>query len=203
MIDWGDPETLGRFWDLVSRSQYDLDWAAERSVALYVAQLRLQGQLLLEQFHPVLALLGVWGVARVWRLGRPYRRLLLGYLLLTGHVMAFVTDADALTSDSMILAEEKGAVAVWYLPLFLMWGALVAVGAAGLAASLVRRTARPAVAWLCAAVLLALVVLAGVRAQAAEGQRQSIFADQYGENIFTLAEPGSLVLGNWDPFVFP
>ena len=203
LIDWGNPETLWRFWDLVSRGQYGLDWAAERSVALYLAQLGLQVELLFEQFHPLLVFLGLWGAVQVWRRSWTHGFLLIGYLLFTGPVMAFVTDADLLTTDQIILAEERSAVSVWYLPLFLMWGALVAVGTVRIAANLARRAARPVVAWLCVVPLLVLTFFSGVRTQAMEGQSQAIFADQYVENIFTLAKPGALVLGNWDPFVFP
>ena len=203
VIDWGNPETPWRFWDLVSRGQYGLDWAAERSVALYLAQLGLQVELLFEQFHPLLVFLGLWGVVHVWRRSWAHRSLLIGYLLFTGPVMAFVTDADLLTTDPMILIEEKSAVSVWYLPLFLMWGALIAVGTVRIVAGLARRAARPTVAWLCAVPLLVLIFFSGARTQAMEGQSQAVFAGQYVENIFTLAEPRALVLGNWDPFVFP
>ena len=195
-LDWGNPETWQGFVAVVTRSQYLTD--PVRSLHDVLVQLAFFARLTAAQWP--LALLGLLP-AGLWWLARPPRRLwvpLLSLWLASGPVVALLANFPIATPLEVVNAETSALESVFFIPAHWLVAFVLALGLARVVESL---SAAPARAVTALALLLPVAVAAWQWPRV--DMSRQVFAQRYVDGLFTLAEPGALVLTTWDPYTFP
>jgi hypothetical protein len=195
VMNFGDPETADRFFNVVSRGPYGsfslIPGQARGSV---VENLGLYGEYLLRAFTPVGILLAVAGAVYLWRARRTEAWALLTAFLFTGP--SFVMFAAA-PLDSEIV---KGIVERFYILSSLIVAVAAGAGVYAAVQLIARRvTARAPV--VSAAALTAVVLAAGALAVVrwpAVDQSDNRVAANYGHDLLADLEPNALLLTRED-----
>lgn len=201
-MDWGDPENWTNFWRVVTRHQYGLDATTARTAQILFKQVGLHYRLLVEQFSWPFILLGGAGLAVLWRKSRPLFFASLLFNLLTGPLVAYVTNVDVDVRNPFLRAEQEGLVSVMYLPFYLWWGWLVGIGMTALATYGEGRKSRPVLV-MAAVLLFGYTGYWGYRNLKHEDMSGYVYTKEFLETMEERLEPRSMVLANWDPFAFP
>lgn len=201
VMDWGNPENWTNFWRVVGRHQYGLDVGTTRTLKVLASQIGLHYELLIEQFTWPFIAAGLAGLSTLWARQRRVFLAVLVFNLLTGPLVAYVTNVNVTGRDALVIAEQRALVSVMYLPFYICWGAMAGLGCLAILAWVARRFA-------AADVGLPAIVVAGTIWFASIGiQREDMsayrFPQQFIENLERQLEPNSIVLANWDPFAFP
>jgi len=196
VLDWGDPDSFGRFVDVVTRAQYGTSPADSASEAL--AQAVLLGRLILEQWPPVLLVLLLPGMYALLRLGKAWLAPVAALWLCTGPLMALLSNFSVAGDDPAVAAENAALASVFFIPSHWTLAALATAGLAVCARAVPGRMA-PAV--------LAVALMLPLATAARHGPRVDLSGDRVAEayvaSLFETAAPGSLLLVQWDPFHFP
>jgi tetratricopeptide (TPR) repeat protein len=96
-VDWGNPETLAGFWDVVSRKQYSFGFTENaRTGARFVRQCWAFLTLYTGEFTPWLAWVPVAGAVALWRRNRLHAALFLGlfFYIVLGFIAVLNFDID-------------------------------------------------------------------------------------------------------------
>ncbi len=202
-VDWGNPENWTNFWRVVTRHQYGLDLSETRSLSKFASQIRLHYELFFEQFGLVMVILGVAGLIGFWIYRKPVLLLSLVFALLTGPLVAYVTNVNMTVGDPFAVAEQRGLVSVMYLPFYLMWGGLAGAGMFMIAGRLYSKIPRLSVIWILIAISGLYTGWAGYQNYKKENMSDYYYVDRLFSNLEKIAAPNSVILANWDPFAFP
>lgn len=202
-MDWGDPENWTNFWRVVGRHQYGLDVGTTRSMKVLLSQIGLHYEMLFEQFTVWFIAAGLLGLVVLWSRRRPLFYLALLFNVLTGPLVAYVTNVNITGRDPFAIAEQKGLVSVMYLPFYLFWGILVGIGFLWMAEWAMRKGS-----WRPAWVAILLMAVAGAGYMTWNGFRHEDmsryhFTEQFLDDLERHIEPDAIVFANWDPFAFP
>jgi hypothetical protein len=176
-LNWGNPDTLERFWRHVTGSQYQSNFSlsseqVQRQIASFFT-------LLFREFGwpwlPAALTLGGIGVYSLYRRDRA----LLAFLILIGVCnMLFTMGYD--------IAEDKDAYAI---PIF-----LAVVLAAGIGVHSVLASSEPQKRALSAAILLLIPAIAFAANVRINNRSDYHVAEDYVQNIFRSISPGGLLL---------
>jgi len=188
VINWGDPDSLERFWWHISGRQYQVYFSF--SLDTMLRQLGDDfGRYVLREFGPprlpfALALAAA-GFARLWRADRP--------LAASLALVALVDLAYALNYD---IDEDKDA---YYLPVFLVLGVSAGLGAARVLAWAVGRPPATRAALVAATAAVPALALAG---NLPYNDRHDYFiARDYVANVAGSIDQGGLLLtSDWQVF---
>lgn len=202
-MDWGDPENWTNFWRVVTRHQYGLDITKSRPLPVLLSQIGLHYKILFEQFGIVWVVFGSAGLIELFFKKRILFFLSLIFNALTGPLVAYLTNVDMTIRDPFALAEQKALVAVMYLPFFMWWGLLMAIGlGAGIRWLNQKNFKRNfQTAWI--GIFAAILMFFGYSTFKKESMHAYYFTEKFKDNLLQTIEPNSIVIGNWDPFVFP
>lgn len=196
VLDWGDPDSFGRFFDVVTRAQYGTSPADSAGEAF--AQAALLGRLILEQWPPVLLMLLAPGVYALARLGKAWLAPVAALWLCTGPLMALLSNFSVAGGEPAVAAENAALASVFFIPSHWTLAALVTAGLA--------LGARAAPGWV-ARVVLAAALMLPLATAARHWPRVDLSGDRVAEayvaSLFEGAAPASLLLVQWDPFHFP
>lgn len=196
VLDWGDPENLTRFLQVIGRHQYGVHTVA--TLHSLVDQMALYFRLLASQWPIAVLALLVPGSLLLWRANRKLLALLAGLWLLTGPLTAWLTNFPVATEDPWLNSENSALASVFFIPSYMVIAVIAGLGLLFMLQTLPRTAVRPLA-------LLMLCVPVAVLAQnwRAIDQSEHIFAESYVHDLFQIATPGALILVNWDPFHFP
>lgn len=185
VLNWGDPDSLGRFWRHVSGQQYryHFAWSADESARQIGRALRYLSRELAPPWLPIALALAAWGLARLYRADRAVFTFLtlviaanLGFIL----VYPVVNDQDA-----------------YLLPTVL---ALVVAAAAGMQAA-VSAVRTPRARNVAAVAMTTLPLIACATAWPYRDRSGFTVASDYVGNAFRVMEPGALLItGDWQLF---
>ncbi|MCI0488691.1 MAG: DUF2723 domain-containing protein [Blastocatellia bacterium] len=189
VMNWGDPQTLERFWWHVSGRQYQVFFSLSlsRMAGQFGEFLRFAGREFGPWWVPVVHVLAVTGIVSLFRRDRT-----------AFWVLALVTASDLLYALNYEIAEDKDA---YYLPTFFTMALAAGVGAE----RLMRVTGKGRLskkrnlyakllrAW--AALVLALVVVLALATNLPYNDRSRYFiAHDYVNNILGTVESRGLLL---------
>ncbi|HMW34505.1 MAG TPA: DUF2723 domain-containing protein, partial [bacterium] len=196
MMDWGNPETWTNFWRVIARHQYQLN--ETQTLVKFISQLKTYFSLLGEQwFSPILVLV-LPALVFLWKRHRSLLLFVLVFWFFTAPVTTYLTNFDVTTGNPLVSAENKALVSVFYIPSYMIVAALVALGTI----SLVEQW--PSRVTYIAAGLLAIACLWHLPENyKRNNMHQYRFTECFAENIFSVTDSNALVIGNWDPLVFP
>ena len=192
-MDWGDPEDMRRFIEVVLRRQFptgegSLDFGKVLShLAHYL-------DVLLREFGPIAVLAGLWGMVRSFRLGlSPALFVVLLFIVHGIGTLLFLNPS----------ADTVGDVEIMMIPSFALFALWIGLGTGDLIGSAAGkkwgRVASPAVVVLLSA-CLALNFLDSLQKN---DQRNNYFALDYGKNIFRSVKEGGVVFVESDTSLFP
>jgi len=189
-VDWGNPETLRAWWDVVRREQYGfMVDQYPRSAGRFAGQLATLGFFWARDFLLLGAVLGVWGG---WLLARRDR--FVGLFLAA---MAVVTVAGIAWMQNF----EQNREWLWVMRVFLLPAELItalgAICALAWGASGNRRL-QPFITGLATAALLASLVL-----HLPQSKRHYTYAEDYGRNILANLPEGAIYVPGPDHQAFP
>jgi hypothetical protein len=218
VLDWGDPDTWTGFVRVLTRNQYRPEGHSGLDATMH--ELWTYLSLLWEQWLPIALVVAVVGFVALLLARRRFFWLAAGFFLAAAPLTTIVTDFEVDGASPAVNAEMRALVSVFYIPSYLVLAFACGVGLWWLAAVIVRAatkrrsgvgaksSTRPApVGVVAAAVLLAaslLIIVVGAVLTARDvSMRDYRFASAYAANIFAVAGPDSLVMGDRDQFVFP
>jgi tetratricopeptide (TPR) repeat protein len=212
-VDWGNPENLGEFWDVVSRKQYSFGFTENvRTGARFVRQCWAFLTLYTGEFTPWLAWVPVAGAVALWRRNRLHAGLFLGLFLyiVLGFIVVLNFDID---KESLWLNN------VFWIPAYM--AAAVFIGAAidGLSrligtdtvfrgGSAERNTVSVPVPRLLAGVLVtaaavACIVLPLVSHYYRADKSEYYFAYDFGMNVLNTLDENAIYIPTADHATFP
>ncbi|MFA6240714.1 MAG: hypothetical protein WC655_07290, partial [Candidatus Hydrogenedentales bacterium] len=193
-MNWGDPETLGQFWDVVTRAQFRFIITDNpRSMAKFGEQLAVYGHTYLSQFTPVfgwLALLGV--VALAVRRQQGWSMLFAQFAVLS--IGCIVIPNFALERKDIWLNTT------YWIPAYLIAAVFIAAGIDWVG-GLVK--ARP---WngIAAAILIAAAGGGPLAAHYAENDKSDfLLARDHAVNILNTMDPNAVYFADGDHMIFP
>ncbi len=185
-INWGDPQTLDRFWWLVSAAPYRA-YLFDLTPADIAGRIAMTARLLFQQFQPWGVALGLWGIAQMWsdaagRLRSKTVALALGFLLTGAYAVSYGT------GDSYI----------YLLPAFTVFVLWIAFGMGDL-------TQRFSPAWARGILVAGLVLLPGyslVTSFPAMNLSQDRAAYDYAQTVFRTVPRNAVVFADGDEHLF-
>jgi tetratricopeptide (TPR) repeat protein len=201
-LDWGNPETLPRWWAHVTRSQYTGWEAGQRATAGpygdYLRRLSIIGQAALRQFGTgwvlVLAVIGFFGLF-VRQTGCWLFLVALGWLYTVGvtRYMGFTFDREFVYANQ-----------IYWIPTWMVLAWLVAGGLDVLLSTL-RRPRRPQARWAQAGATVALGALIALPAAThypiADRSGTTLVRD-FGRAVLDVMEEGALYFPSSDHSTF-
>lgn len=189
-VDWGNPETLRGWWDVVRREQFAfMVDQYPRSAGRFVGQLTTLGQFWLRDFLGLGALLGFWGG---WLLFRRDR--ILGVFLAAIAVATVVAIA-------WMQNFEQNREWLWVMRVFVLPAELITVVGAMCALAWGAATLpriRPFIYGLALAGLLASITLNSL-----QSKRNYTYAEDYGRNILASLPEDAIYVPGPDHQAFP
>jgi hypothetical protein len=200
-LNWGDPSNLRSFAQHIFRFQYDPH--LYRPLGILVEQLREQVILLLSEYPLPLLGLGLLGLFYLFERNRKLFVILSITLIFTGPLTSLVTNFEIQLNGRAAYEEVNYLLSVFFLPHYLLWGLLIAIGCGSIIESLnLNRVALKTN--LSSLIILIGAVAFGLRSYWSESKH----TEQAALNIFNnwaIATKGSpaLIVTNWDPFYFP
>lgn len=203
LMDWGDPDNWTNFWRVVSRHQYGLDITKPRTLPVLLSQIGLHYRILFEQFGIVWMALGGVGLITLFFRKRKLFYLSLVFNVLTGPLVAYLTNVDVTIRDTFAVAEQKALVSVMYLPFHMWWGLLMATGLGSIVQWAIQKNFNRNLRHAWFGILVAILIFFGYSTFKKESMHEYYFTEKYKDNLLHTIESNSIVIGNWDPFVFP
>lgn len=196
VLDWGDPDTLRSFLQVVTRAQYGAQPVHALDEAL--AQGALLARLVVAQWPAAILLLLVPGTVALALHSRRLLALVAALWLGTGPLMALLANFPVASGDAMADAENAALASVFFIPSHWVLALLITAGLALAASRLPRAASR---------LVLATALALPLAVAAKHWRRVDLSADRTAEayvaTLFGVAAPGALILANWDPFYFP
>lgn len=195
-IDWGDPQTFGRFIDVLTRAQYGsmkLDptlGQAPYSVEMLWVQTKIFAWWMIEQFTLFGFALGIFGAGIFLRDNFKKGMFLLLLFLVTG--LGFVLYVNYPFNINIFYPYCKAILGRFMLPPLLVFALWIGIGAGAL------------IKYHKAAALgLALLVLASLTLHYKEADRSRYYyVDDLINNILITAQPDSIIFTGADSIIF-
>jgi tetratricopeptide (TPR) repeat protein len=192
-MDWGNPETLQGFMDVVLRRQYTFMFTENpRSIGLFQQQCWAFLSLYVQEFTPWLAWVPLIGAVALWRRSRAATALLLG---IGGAVLFSVI----LVNNFSIEREAIWVNNVFWIPVYMVVGILIGGAVDGLM--------RVKFVGLRREVGVATVVLVVASLLAwnwrHNDKSQYFFAHDFATNVFASMEPNAIYFPTADHATFP
>ena len=193
-MNWGDPESLRSFWDVITRAQFRFIITGNpRSWEKVGEQFAVFGRIYLAQFTPVIGCLGIAGVAALALRKRP------GWAMLLAQFAALAIGCTVIPNFAL---EHKD---IWlnttyWIPCYLIAAVFIAAAleaVAGLAKTRVWQAAAAAIltAGACGAPLAAHY--------AANDKSEFYLARDHAMNILHTMEPDAVYFADGDHMIFP
>ncbi len=190
-MDWGNPETLQGFWDVITRKQYQFMFTQySRSLGRFAMQLRAFVNDYAREFTPVIAWLPLVGLASLWARSRSaalffvslFATVVLGFMLLLNY---------PLTHESLWI------ISTHWIPAYVVAGILMgaAIHALGKASK------RPQ--WIQAGVAAVCVVLPLLEHYEHNDRSNSRQSLDYALNVLNTLEPDAVYIPTADHAIFP
>ena len=196
-LDWGNPEKLTNFLRTVTRHQYHFE--VNLSLKMFMDQIAASISLLWTQWPPAFLSFALIGMLFLFKQKRSYFHLALSFLFFTAPFTTYVTNVDVSSSGPMISAENKALVSVFYIPSYLFLSILM-----GLGLYHITTTAQQKVNVFILTISIMLVPLFACTANYQKvDMSRYYFAERYTDNLLNSIEKNSIVIANWDPFIFP
>lgn len=202
-MDWGNPENWTNFWRVVTRHQYGLDLDKPRSLSQIASQIGLHYDLFFEQFGWVFLTAGLLTLILMFIYRRPLFFYALLFALLTGPLVAYVTNVNLNIQDPFAISEQRALVSVMYLPFYLFWGALSGVGLFFIVQWIQRKTRNDYLVMILTGVFAAYAVWAAVRHIRKETMHDYYYVEEFYSQLEKHLQPNAMIIVNWDPFAFP
>lgn len=192
-MDWGNPQTLENFWDVITRAQYTFIITDNpRSLARFLEQLRVFAGIYSQQFTPGIGWLAPIGVVLLLR-KRPGPAILLTLLFVVFSVGA-------------ILIPNFGfdRMAIWinttyWIPAYVIAAIFIGVVVAGVASLPTSRVLQRILA-IVLTVAAATIPLATHYQQ--DDKSRYYFVDDYARNVLATMAPGAIYFGDSDHALF-
>jgi len=190
-MDWGNPETLRGFWDVLTRKQYQFMFTQyPRSLGRFAMQVRAFFEGYAREFTPVIAWLPLVGLASLWPRWRSAALLLPG--LFATVVLGFMVLLNyPLTHESLWI------ISTHWIPAYVVAGILMgaAIHALGKAS---RHTQ-----WVQAGVGAVCVVLPLLEHYEHNDRGNARMALDYAVNVLNTLEPDAVYIPTADHAIFP
>ena len=192
-MDWGNPETLENFWDVVTRAQYAFIMTdGPRSFPRFLEQLRTFAGIYSAQFTPGIGWLAPLGAAILLR-RRPRAALFLLALFLVITIGCIVVPNFG--NDRMSIWINT----TYWIPSYLIAAIFISVLVAAIVALPSRR-------WLRRTLTMVLILTAFALPLASHFQQNDksnyYFADDYARNVLATMAPGAIYFGDSDHALF-
>ena len=192
-MDWGDPESLHRFLDVVLRRQFPTG-SSGLSFQKAMNHLYYYLNLLKLEFTLPVSLIGLWGLIRSYKAGLPPFLFLLALFIIHGMgTLLFLNPSADMTGD----------INVMMIPSFFIFALWIGWGVRDIISRLSTRRGAAYSVTALAILLLALFLYKGVFSFQNNNQRNNYFALDYAANIFQTAKENSVIFVEADTSLFP
>lgn len=193
-MDWGNPETLENFWDVVTRAQYAfIVTDGPRSIPKFLEQLRTFAGIYSNQFTPGIGWLAPVGAAILL-----YKRPGAGLLLLAQFLIVTLgcIVIPNFTSDRMSIWINT----TYWIPSYLIAAIFIGVLVAAVVSLPRRRWLRRTLTMVFILAISGLTIASHYRQN---DKSEYFFADDYARNVLATMAPGSIYFGDSDHALFP
>jgi hypothetical protein len=192
-MDWGDPESLHRFLDVVLRRQFPTG-SSGLSFQKAMNHLYYYLNLLKLEFTLPVSLIGLWGLIRSYKAGLPPFLFLLALFIIHGMgTLLFLNPSADMTGD----------INVMMIPSFFIFALWIGWGVRDIVSRLSTKRGAAYSVTALAILLLALFLYKGVFSFQNNNQRNNYFALDYAANIFQTAKENSVIFVEADTSLFP
>ncbi len=193
-MDWGNPETLAGFWDVLTRAQYRfIVTDGPRSLGRFVAQSWTLIEVYAREFTPWIAVLALIGLVPAWRKNRPACALLVALLAVIALGSILIPNFDLDRRSIWINT-------TYWIPLYVFAAVFV-----GVALDRVTSTFQHTGVRVTATGALGLIVIASplIANYHHNNRSDSYLARDYALNLFSTMERDAVYFGSGDHTLFP
>lgn len=199
VLDWGNPENLTNFINVITRQQYND--GTKQTLEGFIAQFGFFcSDLLIKQWMPLVLLFAAAGLFFLFQKNRSVFYFVLCVLFFAMPVTIWMTNIDIASPTEGI--ENKAVVTVFYIPAYLVTAILIGIGLFRLITCFNIKIRL--YAWLTG---ISLILLSGglaiARTMPEVTMRRHTFARDYCDNVFNLMPEDALYFVDMDPFYFP
>ena len=197
-MDWGNPENFTNFFRVVSRHQYNMD--DTQTASGFISQFKyFLSELLTEQWFPLFILFAIIGFIILYKQNKSFFVFALIFILFSIPLTTYFTNFD-ISSNKYAAIENGALVSVFYIPSYLFLSVLIGGGLFYLISLI--KSSKYIIYSL--GVLCILTGLSNILKNYKKVDMSSYhYPEKYVENIFKIASPASIVIGDWDPYCFP
>lgn len=190
-MDWGNPETLQGFWDVITRKQYQfMFYQFPHSFGRFALQVRAFFEGYVREFTPAIAWLPLVGLASLWQRWRSAAVLLFGLFAVV--VLGFMLLLNyALTYESLWI------VSTHWIPAYVVSGILIGVAIHALGKASRHQQ------WIQAAVAAVCMVLPLMEHYEHNDRSNARMALDYAVNVLKTMEPDAVYIPTADHAIFP
>ncbi|MCC6489457.1 MAG: DUF2723 domain-containing protein, partial [Candidatus Hydrogenedentes bacterium] len=193
-MDWGNPETLENFWDVVTRAQYAFIMTdGPRSIPRFLEQLRTFAGVYSSQFTPGIGWLAPVGAAFLL-----YKKPGAGLFLLAQFLVMTI---------GCIVIPNYGSdrMSIWinttyWIPSYFIAALFIGVLVAAVVSLPPRRWLRRTLTVVFILAFSALTIASNLRQN---DKSRYFFADDYARNVLATMAPGAIYFGDSDHALFP
>ncbi|MBF0316128.1 MAG: DUF2723 domain-containing protein [Oligoflexia bacterium] len=127
LLNWGDPSTWSRFWDVFTRQQYSA-LIESRPFEKYVMQIYFQMKVLFENYRILPVFLGYFGLYFLYLKNRRLCYCSLLLLFITGILSIWIFNPDSLNKNLFSRYRDEEMVRVFFLIHYYYLGLLTIIG---------------------------------------------------------------------------
>lgn len=187
-VDWGDPETLARWWDVVRREQFAfMVEQYPRSLGRFAAQLSTMGRFWVKDYLTIGAFLGAAGAVALWRRDR----FLAAFLTL----MALST----VVAITWMQNFEQNREWLWVMRVFMLPAEFIT--AIGIACALAWGGGRRIRSFLTGLAMAG--ILGALLIHSAQSKRAYFYAEDYGRAVLAGLPENAIFVAGPDHQAFP
>ncbi|GMU91275.1 MAG: hypothetical protein AMXMBFR4_03330 [Candidatus Hydrogenedentota bacterium] len=194
-MDWGNPQSLSGFYDVVTRGQYSfLFWEHERTWSRFLGQCWTFLRIYAEQFTPGFGWLAPFGAAVLWIQRRRAASAMLGIAFLLTVIGAIVIPNFELDRMSVWINTT------YWIPAYLIAAICIGSAIAAVCRAVPHASVRALVALLLTVAAAACPLLAHYTRNDKSDYR---IVEDYARNILATLAPGAIYFGDSDMALFP
>ncbi|HNW97114.1 MAG TPA: DUF2723 domain-containing protein [Bacteroidales bacterium] len=197
-MNWGNPGNITNFFRVIYRHQYNID--SPHTTERFTSQFKYYlSTLLPEQWYLLFIIFAIIGIFIIYKHNKKYFFFAIMFLLLSMPVTTYFTNFD-ISSNKLVNIENGALVSVFYIPSYMFLSILTGIGFFYLI-SIIKTSPKILYAIGCLCIIMAFSNT--FKNYKKTDMSQYYYPQKYVENVFKVATPNSIVIGDWDPFCFP
>lgn len=193
-MNWGDPQTLSRFIDVILRRQFP---TIDAPLTLQTASMQIQyySKTLIKEFTLIAMPLAMWGCIRTYKLGSAPFLFLLALFIIHGIGTLFLINPSK--------GFNYANVNVMMLPSYAIFAIWIGWGVKEIVETLSSRCRGKGIALALFIIFSLVAIYKGIDSFQRNDESRNYFAIDYGTNIFSSMDKNGVIFVEADTALFP